>query len=688
MNTSSTNQPHITINTFKQSKTKKKSLPISINSNIAPGSFLFNNKVSKVATSYKNIGDQINTYEKLKQLNQKGKAQSNVLMINNFFSVNNLSSKNSQMSNNSILNKNNSNIMSSRINPSKNTSNILFSKNNLINNLTGYTTCTSNRNAKYKTISKDKYNDINNQNTQRNMKLKAVKQIRRQKSIVSLVPSSKGNKMISFKSNYHTKSIINGGDNQRLRNYNMSVILNNNHTNDKASPNNSQNIYVNVNHNINKAFNTIRSEGNSVRNKSERSTVTNCVITKVCKNRSVSLKHNNNTNNKKSFKKTIHTETIDVDNTNNTKTDRKYEKAFNILSVPSQSCKNKNISTINKNGNVLTTYGSFNTSNTIGNLNNNNNNITHIKTIKVETGSRKRRLSHGSISLTKETQLNQNEIVSHHRNNNSISINRLALNKFIIHNNNEKKQQQINNNNNIQHNINSNDNNNNNNDDIQTKQQIKINLNPLFQDIKVSSTNRPKQNIPLEKVQVNRKQKSQSKNNNNTQNKHSSQKQEQLFRNNIHDNMNNIIYDTNKLSLIDNTNANTNNTNIVYKNLFENENIIYDDPPLKDDPFDNLNDVVRRLNFKSINTAQANIFSIENNFKYKSYQSYFDIEFDKKVKSKHSLTTTNITSAHKALSTGNKSSERKSFHNVSMSTQDNSNKKYVSSPIHRISYCN
>ena len=688
MNSSSTNQPHITINTFKQSKTKKKSLPISINSNIAPGSFLFNNKVSKVATSYKNIGDQINTYEKLKQLNQKGKAQSNVFMLNNFFSVNSLSSKNSQMSNNSILNKNTSNIMSSRINPSKNTSNILFSKNNLINNLTGYTTCTSNRNAKYKTISKDKYNDINNPNTQRNMKLKAVKQIRRQKSIVSLVPSSKGNKMISFKNSYHTNTIMNVGDNQRMRNYNMSMILNNNYTNDKASPNNSQNIYVNVNSNINKtnkAFNTIRSEGNSVRNKSERSTVKNCVVTKANKNRSVSLKHNkhNNTNNnKKSFRKTIHTETLDD---NNTKSDRQYEKAFNILSVPSQSCKNKNISTINKNGNVLTTYSSFNTSNTIGNLNNNN--INHIKTIKVETGSRKRRLSHGSISLTKETQLNQNEIVSHHRNNNSISINRLALNKFIINNNNEKKQQQQNNNNNIQHNINSNEAGvNNNNDDVQTKQQIKINLNPLFQDIKVSSTSRPKQNIPLEKVQVNRKQKSQSKNNKNTQNKPSSQKQEQLYRNNNQDNINNIIYETNKLSLIDNNN--TNNNNILCRNLFENENIIYDDPPLKDDPFDNLNDVVRRLNFKSINTAQANIFSIDNNFKYKSYQSYFDIEFDKKVKSKHSLTTTNITSAHKALSTGNKSSERKSFHNVSMSTQDNSNKKYVSSPIHRISYCN
>ena len=682
MNASSTNQPHITINTFKQSKTKKKSLPISINSNIAPGSFLFNNKVSKIATSYKNIGDQINTYEKLKQLNQKAKVQSNVLMINNFFSVNSLSSKNSQMSNNSILNKNNSNVMSSRFNPS----NVLFNKTNLINNLTGYATCTSNRCAKFKTLSKDKHNDANSQNTQRNMKLKAVKQIRRQKSIVGLVPSSKGNKMISFKGNHHTNSIMNA-DNHHVRNYNMSVIVNNNHTSDKASSANTQNICVNVNNNNNnKTFNTIKSEGNSVRNKSERSTVKNCVVTKVCKTRSVSLKHNKQHNNKKSFRKTIHTETIDVDNTN-TNTDKNYEKACNILSVPSQSCKNKNVPTMTKNGNVLTTYSAFNTSNTIGNLNNNTN-ITHIKTIKVETGSRKRRLSHGSISLTKETQLNQNEVVSHHRNNNSISINRLALNKFIINNNNEKKQQQQQQqkHNGAQHNINTNETNadNTNNNDVQTQPQIKINLNPLFQDIKVSSTSRAKQTIPLEKVQVNRKQKSQSKANKNTQIKH---KQEQLFRNNNQTNTNNIILETNKLSSVDNNSTNNHN-NIFNRNLFENDNIIYDDAPFPDDPFDNLNDVVRRLNFKSISTTQANIFSTENNCRYDSYQGYFDVEFDKKVKSKHSLTTTNITSANKALSTGNKSSERKSFHNVSMSTQDNSNKKYLSSPIHRISYCN
>ena len=116
MNSSSSLQQHIAISSIKNHKSKKKTLPISINSNPTPGSFLFNNNISKIATSYKDIGEKIQTIEKLKKINQKGKNQTNAL-INNFLSIN---SKASQFSNNSILNKNNSKIISSRVLPAKN----------------------------------------------------------------------------------------------------------------------------------------------------------------------------------------------------------------------------------------------------------------------------------------------------------------------------------------------------------------------------------------------------------------------------------------------------------------------------------------------------------------------------------------------------------------------------------------
>jgi hypothetical protein len=180
MSMPSPNQFHITLNSFKQSKTKKKNLPISINSNIAPGPFQFHNKVSKVATSYKNIGNQINIYEKIKQLTHKGKYESNILKINDVFSMISVTNKNSDFSNNSIINKNNSKIVTNRANPSNNFSNCLITKNNLINSLLGLSKCTSRKCSKNK--SKERYTDILTKHKKHNLKIKASKKFHRQKT--------------------------------------------------------------------------------------------------------------------------------------------------------------------------------------------------------------------------------------------------------------------------------------------------------------------------------------------------------------------------------------------------------------------------------------------------------------------------------------------------------------------------
>ena len=84
-------------------KGKKRSLPISINSNILPCQFLFSKPTSKVATSYINIGQKIQ-----KQNHQKTKSNlSNNVLINPYILMNN----HSKYSNNSLL-KNNQNLTS------------------------------------------------------------------------------------------------------------------------------------------------------------------------------------------------------------------------------------------------------------------------------------------------------------------------------------------------------------------------------------------------------------------------------------------------------------------------------------------------------------------------------------------------------------------------------------------------
>ena len=85
-------------NNYHNYKGKKRSLPISINSNILPCQFLFSKPTSKVATSYINIGQKIQ-----KQNHQKTKSNlSNNVLINPYILMNN----HSKYSNNSLLKKN------------------------------------------------------------------------------------------------------------------------------------------------------------------------------------------------------------------------------------------------------------------------------------------------------------------------------------------------------------------------------------------------------------------------------------------------------------------------------------------------------------------------------------------------------------------------------------------------------
>ncbi len=91
-------------NNFHNYKGKKKSLPISINSNILPCQFIFSKPTSKIATSYINIGQKIqkSNHQKTKSINSN-----NVLMNPYIIMMNN----NSRITNNSLI-KTNQNLTS------------------------------------------------------------------------------------------------------------------------------------------------------------------------------------------------------------------------------------------------------------------------------------------------------------------------------------------------------------------------------------------------------------------------------------------------------------------------------------------------------------------------------------------------------------------------------------------------
>lgn len=108
---------------------KKKSIPISINTNPNSGQFLFKNNVSNIATSYKNISEKIQNVVKQNKIPQS-KCTSNSRLFNNFLSVNTI---NSNLSNQSSVSNNMSNIISQRMFPAKNLSTTSFSKGFLMN---------------------------------------------------------------------------------------------------------------------------------------------------------------------------------------------------------------------------------------------------------------------------------------------------------------------------------------------------------------------------------------------------------------------------------------------------------------------------------------------------------------------------------------------------------------------------
>ena len=91
-------------NTFHNYKGKKKSLPISINSNILPCQFIFSKPTSKIATSYINIGQKIqkSNHQKTKSINSN-----NIIMNPYIIMMNN----NSRITNNSLI-KTNQNLTS------------------------------------------------------------------------------------------------------------------------------------------------------------------------------------------------------------------------------------------------------------------------------------------------------------------------------------------------------------------------------------------------------------------------------------------------------------------------------------------------------------------------------------------------------------------------------------------------
>ena len=91
------------LNNFHNYKGKKKSLPISINTNILPCQFIFNRPISKIAISYINIGQKIQN-----QNHQKTKSNmTNNVLKNPYNIINNHSRQN----NNSII-KTNQNLTS------------------------------------------------------------------------------------------------------------------------------------------------------------------------------------------------------------------------------------------------------------------------------------------------------------------------------------------------------------------------------------------------------------------------------------------------------------------------------------------------------------------------------------------------------------------------------------------------
>ena len=295
--------------------------------------------------------------------------------------------------------------------------------------------------------------------------------------------------------------------------------------------------------------------------------------------------------------------------------------------------------------NAITTLSSL--SNTLGNncvtLNNKSRTKVNKRGFSYDNEIPKEMRVHSSIP-------NQQKDNLHQKRNHSLNINRFALNNFIISINNERKNKKERNSKK---------------EELKAipgsieKQGVKRNLNIILNNITVKGKKKDSRNSELHYTH----QRSLSKNN--IENANIAQEDE-----------NDGIKNENKELQI----PKFNNLN---QNLFEDEEILFDEPPEVEDKFDDLNSIVRRIHFSLTTSRSLNIFSIDSNEKYQQYEEYFDKEFERKVQLKHNIQFSSNTKKNHTISKGiTKSSERKSVNNISLSTQESSYKKYFGSPLH------
>ena len=295
--------------------------------------------------------------------------------------------------------------------------------------------------------------------------------------------------------------------------------------------------------------------------------------------------------------------------------------------------------------NAITTLSSL--SNTLGNncvtLNNKSRTKVNKRGFSYDNEIPKEMRVHSSIP-------NQQKDNLHQKRNHSLNLNRFALNNFIISINNERKNKKERNSKK---------------EELKAipgtieKQGVKRNLNIILNNITVKGKKKDSRNSELHYTH----QRSLSKNN--IENAKIAQEDE-----------NDGIKNENKELQI----PKFNNLN---QNLFEDEEILFDEPPEVEDKFDDLNSIVRRIHFSLTTSRSLNIFSIDSNEKYQQYEEYFDKEFERKVQLKHNIQFSSNTKKNHTISKGiTKSSERKSVNNISLSTQESSYKKYFGSPLH------
>ena len=293
--------------------------------------------------------------------------------------------------------------------------------------------------------------------------------------------------------------------------------------------------------------------------------------------------------------------------------------------------------------NAITTLSSL--SNTLGNNSITMNNKRHTKVNKrgfsYDNEIPKEMRVHSSIP-------NQQKDNLHQKRNHSLNLNRLALNNFIISINNEKKNKKENNSKK---------------EEIKEidgsieKHDVKRNLNIILNNITVKGKKKDSRISELNYTH-------------------------QLSKNNI-ENIN--IAQEDEKGKINNGNKELQIPKLsnLNQNLFEDEEILFDEPPEVEDNFDDLNSIVRKIHFSLTTSRSLNIFSIDLNEKYKQYEEYFDKEFERKVQLKHNKVFSSNTKKNPTISKGiTKSSERKSVNNISLSTQESSYKKYFGSPLH------